>query len=124
MLLVNLIIRDTKDLHNIKIHIDSTGHFLNVSITHFYQVFQPKDLTNPEAEIISEQQSKHIHFSKKESSEHYNTDPRANYDMAERTFQENRLQKDVEICKNLTDIPIWTELEEVTDDIYPKKQKN
>jgi len=44
--------------------------------------------------------------------------------MVEREYAETRLEKDVQKCKQLMGIPIWTEREVTTTEMFPKNQKN
>jgi len=60
------------------------------------------------AEHFSEQHEKNQLFSKKDSSENCMTDPRVKHEAVVRSYTENRLEKDVQSCKSLMNLPIWT----------------
>ena len=84
-------------------------------------------MMSPEHHVISEQYKKNLLLSKNksdESSKNYNTDPRIKNDMAVRSYSENRLEKDVQNCKDIMNLPIWTYRKEVTTELYPEPQKN
>ena len=52
------------------------------------------------------------------------TDPRVKYDTVARSYTENRLEKDVQSFKNIMNLPIWTNREEVYSQIYPQPETN
>jgi hypothetical protein len=75
-------------------------------------------------QMISELYKQNQLLSKHEAFKHYNVDPRVKYDMTVRSYTENRLEKDVHNCKDIMNLPIWTQRKEVTMEKYLEPQKN
>ena len=136
-MLVNLIIRKINNLESISILVDiihthiqnrvSSKLIVKIEYSQEEEAKDEKDLIGAESRSIgraSEQVNNLRHFSNLRLHERSNTDPRFKYELAARSQSVKRLEKDVKNCEKLTDMVIWTEREEVTNDYYPLRQSN
>jgi hypothetical protein len=129
-LLINLIIRKLNNLQAITLYIDMDVR-KNELLAEINYINKPEEEEKLLKEVqcpvreASEAIEKSPQFTKKESFEHAKTDPHLKYDLAAaNTRQSLQLENAVKICKNLTDIAIWTEERHLTIDKFPKKQTN